>query len=185
MYLYIYVKELASKRMKQVSYYRVPLRQILSPSSGLFVFTKHNLFLRNTIIFFLYSEFKVEWKWGRLPVWYDMESNLALNKYSDHVFPGSLLVGLNAGPIGDGDGDDFEDVLPKLSQNVVSNMKHKANVIVQIFECQRLPQLDPNGYSDPYIKAIIGEESTSTKITDDAGNKNKRYQMRKLIKFQN
>ena len=69
-FIYLCAKELASKRMKQVSYYRVSLRQILSPSSGLFVSIKHNLFLRNLIIFcqisvsFAYSVFKVEWKCG-------------------------------------------------------------------------------------------------------------------------
>ena len=110
--------------------------------------------------------------WGRPPVWYDMKPNLALNKYGDHIFPGSLLVGLNAGPMT----DQIDDLLPKMKAKQISNVKHRANVIIQIFEAQRLPQLDPNGYSDPYVKAIIGQETSSKRVS---GDDHMRYQERR------
>ena len=108
--------------------------------------------------------------WGRPPVWYDMKSNLALNKYKEFVFPGSILLALNAGP----NRDEMNELsTPKLQNEDVSRMKHKANVIVQIFECVSLPRLDPNGFSDPYIKAKIGESKR--------GDKNIEYQVRQSM----
>ena len=39
--------------------------------------------------------------WQNPPRWFDMKKNLALDEYSENVFPGALLIGLNCGPASD------------------------------------------------------------------------------------
>eukprot|EP01084_Bolivina_argentea_P302872 522854_1 len=85
-FIYLCVKELLNKDIEQVSYCRVPLNQIIPGPSG-----------KGT------DAFKAGKKrmWENGPMWFDMKENLALDKYSDNVFPGALLIGLNAGPKAD------------------------------------------------------------------------------------
>ena len=69
----------------------------------LIVFTS---ILTNIYICFLYAgtpKFTPGKKrmWDNGPRWFDMKENLALDKYKDNVFPGALLIGLNAGPKAD------------------------------------------------------------------------------------
>ena len=58
-FIYLCAKELAGTGMKQVSYYRVPMRQILSHSSGLFVCG-----LYGVCVFLLCLGMKVGWECG-------------------------------------------------------------------------------------------------------------------------
>jgi len=86
-FIYLCVKETLGNKIEQVSYCRVPLSQIIPASTG-----------KNRP-----GKFKAGKKrmWENGPKWYDMKENLALDKYSDNVFPGALLIGLNCGPKSD------------------------------------------------------------------------------------
>jgi len=86
-FIYLCVKETLGNKIEQVSYCRVPLSQIIPASTG-----KGKP-----------GKFKPGKKrmWENAPKWYDMKENLALDKYSDNVFPGALLIGLNCGPKSD------------------------------------------------------------------------------------
>eukprot|EP01083_Nonionella_stella_P138040 420019_1 len=127
-FIYLCAKPFGEQQWLQASYCRVPLRQILPKG-------------------------RAE-TWGRPPVWYDLKENLALDKYSENVFPGSLLLALHAGPLKE---NEEHTKIQKKHQ-----YKHMANVIVQIFEAQMLPRLDANGYSDPYVKVRIGHRIRET-----------------------
>ena len=50
--------------------------------------------------------------WENPPKWYDMKENMALDKYSDNVFPGATFIGLNCGPASDLRDDDDNLMAP-------------------------------------------------------------------------
>eukprot|EP00485_Elphidium_margaritaceum_P001758 CAMPEP_0202694498 /NCGR_PEP_ID=MMETSP1385-20130828/8345_1 /ASSEMBLY_ACC=CAM_ASM_000861 /TAXON_ID=933848 /ORGANISM="Elphidium margaritaceum" /LENGTH=1708 /DNA_ID=CAMNT_0049350357 /DNA_START=54 /DNA_END=5180 /DNA_ORIENTATION=+ len=88
-FIYLCVKEFGGD-IEQVSYCRVPLSQIIRPApsgKGTHRFTTG-----------------ATSKWDNGPVWHDMKENQALDKYADNIFPGAVLIGLNAGPK-----DDLQD----------------------------------------------------------------------------
>ena len=98
-------------------------------------------------------------KWDNPPEWYDMKENLALDKYEDNVFPGALLIALNAGP-------DPESI----------NTSNKVNLAINCIQAVNLPPLDDEhrfhkANSDPYCEIII-----------EPKKREKRQRMRKVTK---
>lgn len=78
-----------------------------------------------------------------------MKENLALDKYKDNVFPGALLIALNAGPESD-------------TIAVETTAKTKVNLTVNCIQAINLPALDDGNFflgrkpsSDPYCQIII------------------------------
>eukprot|EP01084_Bolivina_argentea_P292942 503762_1 len=103
-----------------------------------------------------------------------MKPNLALDKYKDNVFPGSLLLALNGGRLSsyiEQDTAPKKEVIPK---PIKPKEQKYAHVFVTIHTASNLPKLDSNflgGGLDPYVKVLIdGDEKTKTNVKKNTTN---------------
>eukprot|EP01084_Bolivina_argentea_P301149 519459_1 len=165
-FIYLCVKEFGSGDIEQVSYCRVKMKNIIPAPSK-----------KGTL------EFKPGKKrmWQNVPVWYDMKGNLASDKYSANVFPGALLIALNAGPKSDVSKEynngklvtppaisrPFNEKLvtpPALSRPFSNEDLFKyvptLDVIIKCFEAVDLPAMNFFGLgSDPYVEIVIEDKN--------------------------
>eukprot|EP01084_Bolivina_argentea_P301152 519463_1 len=160
-FIYLCVKEFGSGDIEQVSYCRVQMNNIIPAPSK-----------KGTL------EFKSGKKrmWQNVPVWYDMKNNLASDKYSANVFPGALLIALNAGPKSDISKEDNDGILvpphalsrpfnPGYPTHANDDEKKSstktthADVTITCFEAVSLPAMDRGNQSDPYVEIVIEDEN--------------------------
>eukprot|EP01084_Bolivina_argentea_P292941 503760_1 len=107
-----------------------------------------------------------------------MKPNLALDKYKDNVFPGSLLLALNGGRLSsyiEQDTAPKKEVIPK---PIKPKEQKYAHIKLTIHGARNLPKLDDSpifGRSgpgcDPYVKVLIdGEEKAKTDVIEKTTN---------------
>ena len=103
--------------------------------------------------------------WENPPRWYDMKENLALDKYKDNVFPGSLLIGINAGPKTDicAEDNDGEHIPPP--------------PISRPFENAELFKATPSAASPPPPSDDNDEKQNFTQIVQQKPKEQKKKKM--------